>query len=299
MKKNEKKMALFSGLLILSVVISLIRGITQSGSGSYEAGIANRVLILDLVGTLSFATARPLMEALEEAESNAGIKAVILNINSPGGTVGSSQEVYRALMRLREKGVLIVSCMGDMAASGGYYVASASHEIFANPGTLTGSIGVIIPGLNFSELLKKLGVQSLAIKSGKLKDALSPFKPVDREDLAYMQQLVMSSYERFIQDILSGRKDKITEDQLRKVADGRVMTGDQALSAGLIDQIGGISDAKKFLKDTLKNPNLQFIAPSKPLFKGMMEELLKNRQDLTLLENLKIPLMYFYGGGMQ
>lgn len=292
---KEKKMFLFSLLLILALLASFFKGVKQEKTTSALL-VTPQVLTLDMIGTLSFASARPILATLEKALENPQIKGVLLNINSPGGTVGSSQEIYRTLIKLKEKGVLIVSAIGDMAASGGYYVASASHYIFSNPGSITGSIGVIIPGMNFSELLKKLGIQSAAIKSGKNKDALSPLKPLEKEEMAYMQTLVMNVYEQFIKDILAGRKDKITEEELRKVADGRVLTGEQALQLKLVDGLGGMLEAKNYMKETLQTPSLHFVSPKKSLLDGVLKEVLKNKSDIFLLEDLQFPLIYSYRG---
>jgi protease-4 len=185
-------------------------------------------------------------KALDKAAKNNSVKGVLLRINSPGGTVGMSQELNEAVKRVSKKKPVVVS-MGDLAASGGYYTACAADLIVTNPGTLTASIGVIISTVEFSELMNnKLGIHAVTVKSGKFKDLLSPYRKPRPEEVALIQTIIDGSYQDFINTVIQGRTRFITEPaektaliaKIKAVADGRVVTGRQALSAGLADKIG-------------------------------------------------------------
>ena len=185
-------------------------------------------------------------KALDSAAKDDSVKGVLLRINSPGGTVGMSQELNAAVKRVSKKKPVVVS-MGDLTASGGYYTACAADWILANPGTLTASIGVIINTLDFTDLMKqKLGVQSLTVKSGKFKDILSPYRHASPEEIALIQRLINESYQDFLGTVVEGRTHLMADENAKKdrtgkikaIADGRVVTGRQALAAGLVDEIG-------------------------------------------------------------
>jgi len=168
------------------------------------------------------------------------VKAIILRINSPGGAVAPSQEIYSAVIKASRKKPVIAS-MGTVAASGGYYIAAACKRIIADPGTLTGSIGVIMMFSNFQKLMEKVGLESVVLKSGKFKDTGSPYRPFTKEDRELLQGVISNIYIQFITDVASGRNMDI--DDVRKLADGRVYTGKQALENSLVDQLGTMRDA--------------------------------------------------------
>ncbi len=196
-------------------------------------------IILD-TGPLSFAS--KVIESFDIAEKQ-GINNIVLRINSPGGTVGASQEIYREIKKCREKGMKIVVSLGDVAASGGLYVAVAADKIVSNrnPGTVTGSIGVIIKTNVIKDLYKKIGIDSQTVKSGKYKDILSSTKYLSEEETAILQELIDSTYEQFIEKISENRGINIEE--VKKFSDGRIFSGTQAKELGLIDEIGSQSDA--------------------------------------------------------
>ena len=175
------------------------------------------------------------------------VKAIILRINSPGGSVAAVQEIYSEVMRLRQKGKIVITSMGDVAASGGYYVASACDKIVANPGSITGSIGVILQIGNIEELFKKIGVQTVVIKSGKFKDTGTMFRGITEDEKQIFQELINEAYNQFINAIVEGRK--MEPDNVRKLADGRIFTGTQALKSGLIDKLGNDTDAINLAKE--------------------------------------------------
>jgi len=289
-------MAWFVGILIFSVIFSLFK-VVSSSVKKYDL-IDNKVIILNIPGTINFASARKILASLEEAESDPGVKGILLSINSPGGSVGSSQEIYSYLLKLKLKGIKIVSSFGDMAASGGYYIASASDLIVSNPGAITGSIGVIIMNMNFSELAQKFGIKSVAIKSGSMKDLLSPFRPITKDEEQYLQGMVFESYERFIKDILKGRGNKIKEDKLRKIADGRILSGLVAQKEGLVDVVGGMDTAKDEMKKLLGTTQVKFVLPKKNPLEGFLKEALSGKQQEDLLFGiLNNPVLYYYAGG--
>jgi protease-4 len=180
------------------------------------------------------------------------IKAIVLRINSPGGTVAAVQEIFGKLMELRKKNIMLVASMGDMAASGGYYIASACNYIVANNGTITGSIGVIAAAPNIKGLFEKLGIKMNVIKSGKYKDILSSYRDLNADEKEIIQEMIDSSYMKFLKDVSLGRNIPISD--IKPYADGRVMNGDTALKYKLIDGIGTYEDAVAKAKSLAKLP---------------------------------------------
>jgi len=174
------------------------------------------------------------------------MKAVVVRIDSPGGAVAPSQEIYDELRKLADKKIVVCS-MGNLAASGGFYIAMACPHIIAEPGTLTGSIGVISMFPNLKGLADRFNVKMETIKSGKLKDSGSPFRDMTPEDRAYWQSLIDQVYGQFVAAVVEGRD--LPEDQVRKIADGRVLTGQQAQELGLIDELGNFNDAVDVAKE--------------------------------------------------
>lgn len=168
------------------------------------------------------------------------VKAIVLRINSPGGAVAPSQEIYSEVLKASKKKPVIAS-MGTVAASGGYYIADATKRIIADPGTLTGSIGVIMMFSNFEKLMEKVGLESIVLKSGKFKDTGSPYRPFTEDDRALLQGVIDSIYGQFVDDVAKGRGMDV--EQVRKLADGRIYTGAQALENKLVDQLGTMRDA--------------------------------------------------------
>lgn len=181
------------------------------------------------------------MKNLRDAAANPNVKAIVLRINSPGGSAPAAQELGEEIKKVRAQGKIVVTSMGDMAASGGYWLAAVTDKIYANPATLTGSIGVYIPYSNWQELYQKIGIKQEKIKSGPHKDMLSPEKPLSPDERAIAQSMVDDLYEQFVTVVAEGRK--LDKDQVRKLADGRIYTGNQAKAAGLIDEFGSLYDS--------------------------------------------------------
>ncbi|OGI20562.1 MAG: hypothetical protein A3B68_05830 [Candidatus Melainabacteria bacterium RIFCSPHIGHO2_02_FULL_34_12] len=215
-------------------VIKLDGIISDSGSNSFFKDLTSSNAVLELVN---------------KATKDPSIKAIVLRINSPGGTVAASQEIYRALIKARKKKPIVVT-MGDVAASGGYYIASASDAIFANPGTLTGSIGVITSYLNFHELLTMIGVKGIVFKAGEFKDIGNPTRPLTEQEKKILQALLDDTYDQFLNDVTKGRN--IPREKVEKIAQGLIYTGKQAKKVGLVDHLGDYSKAVKFAQKLAK-----------------------------------------------
>ena len=182
-----------------------------------------------------------IIRQIQAARDDAEVRAVVIRINSPGGSAPASQEVGEELKKLRASGKVVIASMGDVAASGGYWIAALCDRIYANPGTITGSIGVYIPYANWQELLKKIGVSGEKIKSGPHKDMLSPERPMTEKERAIVQEMVDDLYEQFVAVVAEGRKmDPV---KVRQLADGRIYTGRQAKALGLVDEMGSMEEA--------------------------------------------------------
>ncbi len=180
---------------------------------------------------------------LDLAEKDPAVKAVIVRINSPGGTVTASDIMYGELRRFRDKtGKPVVVCMGEIAASGGYYLALAGDEIIAQPTTITGSIGVIIPTINFSDGMSRIGIRARNVTSGTNKDLASPFSPIRDEQYAVLQTMVDEYYARF-RGLVVSRRPGLKAADLDAATDGRVVSGERALAMGLVDRTGTVRDA--------------------------------------------------------
>lgn len=225
----------FIGLLFIGCVFiarSLLgdsdrRFVEKPGIGLVEV----RGMILD-----SRETVRQLRYFLKKDD----IKAVVLRVDSPGGVVAPSQEIYEEVKRFAAKKKIIVS-MGSLAASGGYYISAPATMIYANPGTITASIGVIIKLSNIEALMDKIGIKATVIKTGKFKDSGSPVRELTAEDRAMFQSVIDSTHNQFVKAVASGRK--LPEDAVRRIADGRVLSGEQALALKLVDRLGTFQDA--------------------------------------------------------
>jgi protease-4 len=180
------------------------------------------------------------IKQLSELKKNDRVKAVVLRIDSPGGVVGPSQEIYAEVKKLGAKKKVVVS-MGSLAASGGYYIAAPAVMIMANPGTITGSIGVLMKFSNIEGLMDKVGMKAFTLKTGSYKDAGSPTRPMTDQDKAMLQNVIDNAHSQFVKAVADGRKLPLEE--VRKIADGRILTGEQALALKLIDKIGTLQDA--------------------------------------------------------
>jgi len=200
---------------------------------------------IEITGAIASAARVRILEALEFVEQNR-FPALVLRIDSPGGTVGDSQEIYSALKRIKEK-VKVVASFGNISASGGVYIGVGAEHIIANPGTITGSIGVILRGNNLEVLLEKIGVSFKTIKSGPYKDILAFDRQLTEPEKEILQSLIDTSYNQFVQTVAEGRK--LSPATVRSFADGRVFTGEQAVDLGLVDRIGTEDDARRWASE--------------------------------------------------
>ena len=193
-------------------------------------------------GPIAGPTRSRVLKALEQVRQRE-CPALLLRIDSPGGTVGDSQEIHAALRRLRQKGCHVVASFGNISASGGVYIGVAAEKIVANPGTITGSIGVILRGNDLSQLLQRIGIRFETVKSGLYKDILSPDRALSEAERQLLQELIDASYGQFVAAVAEGRG--LSEEAVRRFADGRVFTGAQALELGLVDALGDEEDARR------------------------------------------------------
>lgn len=206
------------------------------------------------------------VEHLDKAAKDSSVKAVLLRINSPGGGVTASDIMYNELLHFKkEKGgkCPVVAVMMDVAASGGYYLACGADEIIAQPTTVTGSIGVIMLAPDFSGTLGKIGTEVNAIKSGKMKDAGSPFRKLGLEERVIFQKLINEYYDRFVSVVVAGRP-KLDEAKIRELADGRVYSGAQAAELGLVDRVGTLRDAVAELKERIGAKKVRVVTYTRP-----------------------------------
>ncbi len=227
------------GVFVFFLLVILAAGMLRQGSFHVPAGA--RIGIIKVRGTIT--DSELLLQQIDQFRKQKSVKAVILRVDSPGGGVGPSQEIYEELKRLAAEKPLVVS-MGSVAASGGYYIAVAAQRIFANPGTITGSIGVIMSFPDYQELMGKVGVKTEVVKSGRFKDIGSSTRDFSAEDRALLQGLIDDVHLQFIEAVSAGRK--IPVEQLLPLVDGRIFTGRQALEEGLIDELGSLPDAVRY-----------------------------------------------------
>jgi protease-4 len=235
-------------VLITFFLLALALTLLLSG----EVGVADsgaKVAIVPIEGVISSELAEKAVRQLQKYGADPTIKALVLRIDSPGGGVASSQEIYATVKRLRGEGKLMVASMGSLAASGGYYIACATERIFANPGTITGSIGVIVQLANIEALLQKIGISSTAITSGPFKDSGNPTRPLRPEERQAFQTLVDDVYHQFVEAVAQGRH--LPAPEVLQIADGRIYTGRQAKELKLVDELGTLQDAVNFAASTL------------------------------------------------
>ncbi|MRS03419.1 signal peptide peptidase SppA [bacterium] len=225
------------GFVILLFLVSIFFAKFLLGEKK-SFGIGDEIGVLEVEGMI--VDSQEFIKQLHDFRDNERIKAIVLRIDSPGGVVGPSQEMYEEVKKFALQKKVVVS-MGSLAASGGYYIAAPATMIFANPGTVTGSIGVLMKLSNIQGLLGKIGMNSFVLKSGKFKDSGSPVRPMTREDKEIMQGVIDSMHGQFVKAVAEGRK--IPVDEVKKIADGRIFSGEQALKIKLVDRLGNLQDA--------------------------------------------------------
>jgi len=237
-----------AGSIALMVVSSTFSFIKQNWFG--KAGGKDHVAVINLTGTISASTR--FVKDLKALTEKDNVKAIVVRINSPGGVVGPSQEMYEAIKAADAK-IPVIASMGALAASGGYYAALGARKIYANPGTLTASIGVIMQFMNVEGLYKWARLDAYTLKAGKLKDVGSPLRRMTPEEKAYLEAMMHDIHVQFRGAVKERRK--LSDEELDAVADGRVMTGSQAKTAKLVDTLGGFEDAVKEAKKLASLPD--------------------------------------------
>jgi protease-4 len=261
--------------------------ITLSPEGGGGSLFGARVALVELEGPII--DVDDLLRELKGHRDNPLVKAVVIRINSPGGVVAPTQELHAAITRLREAGKPVVASLGSVAASGGYYVAVAADKIYANPGTLTGSIGVIMRLANLDGLLKKVGVDFVVVKAGQLKDLGNFARPMTPEERRVLQVMLEDVHAQFIDAVAAGRK--LDRAQVLAFADGRVVSGAQAKSMNMIDALGGLEEAldgAAVLAGIPKPPRV--VGPRRKL---SIMDLLRNRLDLGQWSSIPPALSVF------
>ncbi len=238
MRKKPFVMALLTLGAIFIFFFLLVLVVTRFSGTSGGFALGEKIGYVEVAGTIL--SSEDTVRQLGDFKKDNSIKAVVLRINSPGGGVSPSQEIYQEVKALAEVKPVVVS-MGSVAASGGYYIAVPAQRILANPGSITGSIGVIMEFTNLEELLQKIGLKSQVVKSGKFKDIGSPMRPMSEADRNLLEALIADVYDQFVTVVAEGRQLELEE--VRRLADGRIFTGRQAMESGLVDQLGGYQDA--------------------------------------------------------
>ena len=233
---------IFSSLATIAVVCILVLVATTMKRAGFSDLIAEpgdgKVGIVEIQGVIT--ESKDILNLIKRFREDDEIKSIVVRIDSPGGVIGPSQEIYREIRKTTPEKKIIAS-MGSIAASGGYYIAAATNGIIANPGTITGSIGVILAYTNFRAVLDKIGMVPVVIKSGPFKDMGSPTKKMSKEEKDVLQAFVDQAHQQFVSAIAEGRKMDI--DHVKSLADGRIYTGEEAVKQGLVDRLGNFEDA--------------------------------------------------------
>lgn len=238
MKKRPFLLALIILCAIFIFFVALVYSLSSIMGRTARLPIGEKVGVIEVSGVI--AGSKEVIEQIIDFRDDDSIKAIVLRIDSPGGGVGPSQEIYEEVRKATAVKPVVAS-MGSVAASGGYYIAAPTQRIIANPGTITGSIGVIMEFTNFQELLQKIGLRSDVVKSGEHKDIGSPVRPMTEDDRKILQAMIDDVHQQFIDAVAAGRSMEL--DRVRSLADGRVYTGRQAMEAGLVDDLGNLQDA--------------------------------------------------------
>ena len=233
---KQKRVLIIIAAIVVLFFLSVIVRIMMVGTSS----IGQKVAVLDIAGIITKSDAP--IKLIHAYRDDPSVKAIVLRINTPGGSVAPVQEIHRELTKLEKP---IVASMGGTAASGGYYIACAADTIVANPGTLTGSIGVIMQFTKMKGLYEKIGLEQQVIKSGQFKDAGSIFRDLTEEEKDVLQGTVDDVYNQFVDAIVKSREEHLNRDEIVKLADGRIFSGKQAQNHKLIDKLGNLQDAIK------------------------------------------------------
>ena len=294
METHQKKR---SRILIFFLVVLLLFGIAGGVSFLLPEDTVSRqkIGVVEVKGMITDAS--DTIRQLTKYRKDRSIKGVVLRIDSPGGAVAPSQEIYAEVLRFKQSKKKIFASMGSVAASGGYYIASAADQIIANPGTLTGSIGVIMTFANVEQLMSKVGLRPETIKSGKFKDTGSPTRPMLPEERKLLQSVIDDVYGQFADAVAEGRKMDV--EKVKALADGRIYTGKQAFDLKLVDSLGGLEDTIRLLAEAVDIKGEPKIIQEKPAF-SFLEWLLQSslpERFMGSIAPLNFPLMQYLWTG--
>jgi len=260
-KTNSIKKIPFFGILLLtifllSIVFSIILIFVTKSKKDTSSLIKSEknVVVMDISGMLTYKTCMTMALTVRKYSKMQNIKGLILRINSPGGTVGGTQELYNEILSFRSKGKIAIASFGDVCASGGYYLAMACDHIIAQRGSMTGSIGVIVNTFNLSGIMERFGIKSVVIKAGKFKDILNFSRDVTQEEIQLIQNLVDDTYGQFFEAVRKSRKD-VPIEKLKEICDGRIFTGNIAKNLKMVDELGGYFQALEAMKRLAKLPD--------------------------------------------
>ena len=234
----------FSGCLVGIILFSFIAAVIAAGRTDTSTDIfsTQRVAIIPIEGEIF--EARDTIELLHRYSESATVRAIVMRINSPGGAVTPSQEIYEEIRKVKARSHKpIVASLDTVAASGGFYIASACDQIVSNPGSITGSIGVILQWMEIKDLVNWAKMKPQTITSGTMKDVGSPYRDMTDEERAYLQRITAQLHHQFINAVAEGRKGKMSLEDVERIADGRVFTGEEALDLKLVDRLGNLDDA--------------------------------------------------------
>ena len=285
---EKKGSPLHRRLLFFILILFALVGISSIASELAQKGTANKIGVVEITGLIS--DSQHIVNQVKKFRLDKRIRGIVLRIDSPGGSVGPSQEIYDEVVKTRRSGKPIFASMGAVAASGGYYIASAAEKIFANPGTLTGSIGVIIAFSNAKGLMEKIGLKPEVIKAGKYKDIGSPARPMTKKEKDLLQGVATDVHQQFIEAVASGRN--ITVEEISKVADGRILTGRQAYSLNLVDELGGLQVSIDQLVDKVGIIGKPEIIQEKPST-GLLDLLLKTKINQPITKLYSVPSLEY------
>lgn len=238
MKRWMSRGVVISGVVVAAIFL-ILYGLTRMPDPELVSGNSRTIARIRIQGGIF--SSEETLKALEKFRRNRSMKALLLRIDSPGGAVGPTQEIYAEILRLRRMGRKVVASLGTVAASGGYYIAVAADQIFANPGTITGSIGVVMVLPNTEKIFDTIGIRFRVIKSAPYKDLGSPLRKMTKAERQILQRLIDDTYGQFVKAISLGRK--LDEKKVLKLADGSVFSGERAQKMGLVDRLGTERDA--------------------------------------------------------
>jgi protease-4 len=294
MKKNP----IVIGIIVIGVImvvfigsILLLTFMFHRESPSFAVG--DKVGVVEITGVI--ADSKEVIREIRYLVEDGSVKAIVLRVDSPGGGVGASQEIYREVLRARSEKKVVVASLGGVAASGGYYVACGAEKIVANPGTITGSIGVVMQFANLEELLKKIGYKGYVVKSGAHKDIGSPFREMTPEEKELLQELIDTVHQQFIKAVAQGRKLPI--EKVTALADGRIFAGEQALNLGLVDELGDLEDTIQLaarMAGIRGKPSVVYTRKQKASFFDLFTEGIAQRIKEEVQEKAQPELQYIW-----